>query len=105
MKIYILYVVGLIRELFIIKFFYDLLIVSFVILGDIEIVKKIVFMIVKKLLEVDFVVIVEVKGILLVYEIFKVLNLDEYIVVRKSVKVYMEEFIEVEFYFIIIIDL
>ena len=96
MKTYTLNIAGLKRELPIIKLSYDLSIASFVILGDTEIVKKTAPMIAKKLPEVDFVVTAEAKGIPLAYEISKILNLDEYIVARKSVKAYMEEPIEVE---------
>ena len=96
MKTYTLHVAGLTRELPIIKLSYDLSIASFVILGDTEIVKKTAPMIAKKLPEVDFVVTADAKGIPLAYEISKILNLDEYIVARKSVKAYMEEPIEVE---------
>ena len=96
MKTYTLHVAGLTRELPIIKLSYDLSIASFVILGDTEIVKKTAPMIAKKLPEVDFIVTAEAKGIPLAYEISKVLNLDEYVVARKSVKAYMEEPIEVE---------
>ena len=96
MKTYTLRVAGLTRELPIIKLSYDLSIASFVILGDTEIVKKTAPMIAKKLPEVDFVVTAEAKGIPLAYEISKILNLNEYIVARKSIKAYMEEPIEVE---------
>ena len=94
MKTYTLHVAGLTRELPIIKLSYDLSIASFVILGDTEIVKKTAPMIAKKLPEVDFVVTAEAKGIPLAYEISKILNLNEYIVARKSIKAYMEEPIE-----------
>ena len=96
MKTYTLHVAGLTRELPIIKLSYDLSIASFVILGDTEIVKKTAPMIAKKLPEVDFVVTAEAKGIPLAYEISKILNLNEYIVARRSIKAYMEEPIEVE---------
>ena len=96
MKTYTLNIAGLKRELPIIKLSYDLSIASFVILGDTEIVKKTAPMIAKKLPEVDFVVTAEAKGIPLAYEISKILNLNEYIVARKTVKAYMEEPIEVE---------
>ena len=96
MKTYTLHVAGLTSELPIIKLSYDLSIASFVILGDTEIVKKTAPMIAKKLPEVDFVVTAEAKGIPLAYEISKILNLNEYIVARKSIKAYMEEPIEVE---------
>ena len=96
MKTYTLNVAGLTRELPIIKLSYDLSIASFVILGDPEIVRKTAPIIAKKLPEVDFIVTAEAKGIPLAYEISRVLNLNEYVVARKSVKAYMEEPIEVE---------
>jgi len=96
MKTYTLHVAGLTRELPIIKLSYDLSIASFVILGDTEIVRKTAPIIAKKLPEVDLIVTAEAKGIPLAYEISKVLNLNEYVVSRKSVKAYMEEPIEVE---------
>ena len=96
MKTYTLSVAGLTRELPIIKLSYDLSIASFVILGDTEIVRKTAPIIAKKLPEVDFIVTAEAKGIPLAYEISRVLNLNEYVVARKSVKAYMEEPIEVE---------
>ena len=96
MKTYTLHVAGLTRELPIIKLSYNLSIASFVILGDTEIVRKTAPIIAKKLPEVDFIITAEAKGIPLAYEISKILNLNEYIVARKSVKAYMEEPIEVE---------
>ena len=96
MKTYTLNVAGLTRELPIIKLSYDLSIASFVILGDTEIVRKTAPIIAKKLPEVDLIVTAEAKGIPLAYEISRVLNLNEYVVARKSVKAYMEEPIEVE---------
>ena len=96
MKTYTLNVAGLARELPIIKLSYDLSIASFVILGDTEIVRKTAPIIAKKLPEVDFIVTAEAKGIPLAYEISRILNLNEYVVARKSVKAYMEEPIEVE---------
>ena len=96
MKTYTLNVAGLTRELPIIKLSYDLSIAIFVILGDTEIVRKTAPIIAKKLPEVDFIVTAEAKGIPLAYEISRVLNLNEYVVARKSVKAYMEESIEVE---------
>ena len=96
MKTYTLHVAGLTRELPIIKLSYDLSIASLVILGDTEIVRKTAPIIAKKLPEVDFIVTAEAKGIPLAYEISRILNLNEYVVARKSIKAYMEEPIEVE---------
>ena len=91
MKTYTLNIAGLKRELPIIKLSYDLSIASFVILGDTEIVRKTAPMIAKKLPDVDFIITAEAKGIPLAYEISRVLNLNEYIVARKSIKAYMED--------------
>ena len=96
MKTYTLHVAGLTRELPVIKLSYHLSIASFVILGDTEIVRKTAPIIAKKLPEVDFIVTAEAKGIPLAYEISRILNLNEYVVARKSIKEYMEEPIEVE---------
>ena len=96
MKTYTLNIAGLKRELPIIKLSYDLSIASFVILGDTEIVRKTAPMIAKKLPDVDFIVTAEAKGIPLAYEISRILNLNEYIVARKSIKAYMEAPIEVD---------
>jgi len=65
-------------------------------LGDTEIVRKTAPMIAKKLPDVDFIITAEAKGIPLAYEISRVLNLNEYIVARKSIKAYMEAPIEVD---------
>ena len=96
MKTYTLHVAGLTRELPIIKLSYDLSIASFVNLGDTEIVRKTAPIIAKKFPEVDFIVTAEAKGIPLAYEISRILNLNEYIVARKSIKAYMEKPIEFE---------
>lgn len=95
MKYYTLNIAGLRRELPIIKLSDELSIASFVILGDTELVEKIAPILATKLPEVDILVTAEAKGIPLVYEISKILNLKSYVVARKSVKAYMEEPIEV----------
>lgn len=95
MKYYTLNIAGLRRELPIIKLSDELSIASFVILGDTELVEKTAPILATKLPEVDILVTAEAKGIPLVYEISKILNLKSYVVARKSVKAYMEEPIEV----------
>ncbi len=95
MKYYTLNVAGLTRELPIIKLSDNLSIASFVILGDTELVEKTAPVLANKLPEVDILVTAEAKGIPLVYEISKILNLKSYVVARKSVKAYMENPIEV----------
>lgn len=95
MKYYTLNIAGLTRELPIIKLSDNLSIASFVILGDTELVEKTAPVLANKLPEVDILVTAEAKGIPLVYEISKILNLKSYVVARKSVKAYMENPIEV----------
>lgn len=86
---YELNVCGIKRNLPIIKISEDLAIASFVILGDTELIVNVAPQIAKKLPEVDILVTAEAKGIPLVYEISKLLNMKEYIIARKSIKPYM----------------
>lgn len=87
---YTLEVAGITRELPIMEISDNLSIASFVILGDTEIVCAAAPEIVKRLPEVDILVTAEAKGIPLVFEISKLLNMKKYIVARKSVKAYMD---------------
>ncbi|HWO76438.1 MAG TPA: phosphoribosyltransferase family protein [Bacillus sp. (in: firmicutes)] len=91
METYPLIVAGIKRELPIIPISDQLKIASFVILGDTEIVSAAAPLLAEKLTEVDYLVTAEAKGIPLVYELSKQLNMNQYIVARKSVKPYMEE--------------
>ncbi|MET3696726.1 adenine phosphoribosyltransferase [Bacillus oleivorans] len=91
METYPLMVAGIKRELPIIPISDQLKIASFVILGDAEIVSAAAPLLAEKLTEVDYLVTAEAKGIPLVYELSKQLNMKQYIVARKSVKPYMEE--------------
>lgn len=86
---YELNVCGIKRNLPIIKISEDLAIASFVILGDTELIVNVAPQIAKKLPEVDILVTAEAKGIPLVYEISKLLNMKEYIIARKNIKPYM----------------
>ena len=90
-KTYSLNVAGVTRELPIIKLNEDLSIASFVILGDVELVTKAAEELIKKIPEVDILVTAEAKGIPLVFEMARLLNNDNYIVARKSIKPYMED--------------
>lgn len=87
--IYNIEVVGVKRELPIIKISNKLSIASFVILGDTELICAAAPEIVKRLPEVDILVTAEAKGIPLVFEISRLLKMKKYIVARKSVKPYM----------------
>ncbi|MEK4443578.1 phosphoribosyltransferase family protein [Niallia sp. FSL K6-0077] len=91
METYSLTVAGVKRELPIIPISNDLKIASFVILGDTEIVVAAASLLAEQLKDIDYLVTAEAKGIPLVHELPKQLNMSEYIVARKSVKPYMDE--------------
>ncbi len=88
-KTYELNVANVTRKLPIIKISEDLAIASFVILGDTQLVCSAAKELVKRLPEVDILVTAEAKGIPLVFEISRLLDMEKYIVARKSVKSYM----------------
>lgn len=88
---YTIEVAGVTRHLPIIQISDKLSIASFVILGDTELVCAAAPEIVKRLPEVDILVTAEAKGIPLVFEISRLMNMERYIVARKSIKAYMEE--------------
>lgn len=88
-RYYTLKVAGVTRELPIVQISENLCIASFVILGDTELVLSAAPEIVKRLPEVDILITAEAKGIPLVFEISRLLNMKRYVVARKSVKPYM----------------
>jgi len=88
-NIYEINICGVKRSLPIIKISDNLAIASFVILGDTELIAKTAPILAEKLPQVDFLITAEAKGIPLVYEISKLLNMKEYIIARKSIKPYM----------------
>lgn len=90
MKTYTIEVAGVKRELPVVKIDDGLSIASFVILGDTELVQAVAPELIKKMPEVDYLVTAEAKGIPLVYEMSRLLGMKKYIVVRKSIKSYME---------------
>jgi len=88
-SVYEINICGVKRKLPIIKISDNLAIASFVILGDTELIVKTAPVLAGKLPQVDVLVTAEAKGIPLVYEVSKLLNMKEYIIARKSVKPYM----------------
>lgn len=90
MKKYCLKVAGLTRELPIIQISPTLSIASFVILGDTELVLAASPLLVEKLPEADVLITAEAKGIPLIFEMSRLLNMRRYVVARKSVKPYMD---------------
>lgn len=81
---------GLSRELPIVQVAPGLSIASFVILGDTELVTTVAPEIVRRLPELDALIVAEAKGIPLAHEVSRLLGMN-YLVARKSVKPYMEE--------------
>lgn len=82
-------IVGCIRQLPIIRISDDLDIASFVLLGDAELVVKAAAELVKRIPEADYLITAEAKGIPLVQEMARIMNMKRYFVARKSVKPYM----------------
>lgn len=88
-NIYEINICGVKRSLPKIKINDNLAIASFVILGDTELIVKTAPILASKLPQVDIIITAEAKGIPLVYEISKLLDMKEYIIARKSIKPYM----------------
>lgn len=91
MNTYELNLCGLKRELPIVRIDDDTSIASLVILGDVELVHVAAKELVKKIKDIDYIVTAEAKGIPLAFEISRQLGMNEYIVIRKSVKTYMND--------------
>ncbi|MCG7315924.1 phosphoribosyltransferase family protein [Brevibacillus laterosporus] len=89
-KTYTLEVAGITRHLPIIPITESLSIASFVILGDTELVTVAAPLLAAKLPEVDVVITAEAKGIPLIHEVSRVLQMKKYYVARKSTKPYMQ---------------
>jgi len=88
-KYYTLEICGLKRQLPIMSVSEELSIASFVILGDTELVCRVAPELVKKLPPFEVIITPEAKGIPLAFEISRLLNMN-YIIVRKSIKAYMD---------------
>ncbi len=96
MKYYNLKIAGLTRDLPIIKISDDLSIASFVVLGDCELITATAKELIKKIPDVDYFVTAEAKGIPLVHELCRLRKMPYYIVVRKSIKSYMNGAITID---------
>lgn len=88
-KFYEMNIVGCIRKLPIIRISDDLDIASFVLLGDSELVVKAAAELVNRIPEADYLITAEAKGIPLVQEMARIMNMKRYFVARKNVKPYM----------------
>lgn len=90
-KYYEMNICGCIRKLPIIRISDSLNIASFVLLGDAELVVEAAKELQARIPEVDYLITAEAKGIPLVQELARILNMSRYFVARKSVKPYMED--------------
>ena len=88
---YTLKIAGLTRVLPIIRLNEKLSIASFVVLGDAELIQATAPLLVSKLPAVDLLVGAEAKGIPLLHEMSRLMGLSRYVVVRKSIKAYMQD--------------
>lgn len=88
---YTLKIAGLTRVLPIIRLNEKLSIASFVVLGDAELIQAAAPLLVPKLPGVDLLVGAEAKGIPLLHEMSRLMGLSRYVVVRKSIKAYMQD--------------
>ena len=88
-KYYEMNIAGCIRRLPRIRITDSMEIASFVLLGDAELVVKAAAELVKKVPEVDYLITAEAKGIPLIQEMARILDMKRYFVARKSVKPYM----------------
>ena len=88
-KKYEIIIAGLKRDLPIVQITDDMAIASFVLLGDCQLVLKAAEALLPKIPEVDYLITAEAKGIPLVQELARLLNMDRYFVARKSIKPYM----------------
>lgn len=91
MQTYEITIAGITRHLPIVKIKDELQLASFVILGDTELTTVAANELKQRLPEVDILVTAETKGIPLVHELAKQMNMSHYVVARKSVKAYMQQ--------------
>ena len=90
-KFYEMNIVGCIRKLPIVRISDNMNIASFVLLGDAELVVKAAAELVVRIPEVDYLITAEAKGIPLVQEMARIMDMKHYFVARKSVKPYMTD--------------
>lgn len=90
-KFFEINIVGCIRKLPIVRISDNMNIASFVLLGDAELVVKASEKLIERIPKVDYLITAEAKGIPLVQEMARILNMKQYFVARKSVKPYMTD--------------
>ena len=83
-------IMGLKRKLPFVEVEDGLVLASFVVLSDTELIRTVAPELLKRLPEVDMLMTAEAKGICLTYELSRLLGMNEFIVARKSRKPYMQ---------------
>lgn len=85
---------GVKRKLPFVKIKEDMALASFCIVSDTELVQVAAPKLAEKLPPVDVLLTAEAKGIILTYEISRILGMDRFVVARKSKKPYMQNVVE-----------
>ena len=89
-------IAGLKRSLPLCKINDDLYIAAFIMFGDVEITKACATELLKKAPEFDIMITAESKGLPLLYEMARQTNASNYILARKSPKLYMKNIVTTE---------
>lgn len=89
---------GVKRQLPFVKIKDDLALASFCIASDTELVQAVAPELVKRLPEVDVLLTAEAKGIILTYEISRLLGMKDFVLARKHKKPYMQNVLEATVY-------
>lgn len=90
MKYFDFELLGIKRKLPFVKVAGRLALASFVVISDTELVKAAAPELVKRLPEVDLLLTAEAKGIILAYEMSRIMGMENFVVARKSYKPYMQ---------------
>ena len=89
---------GVKRKLPFVKIKDDMALASFCIVSDTELVQAVARELVKRLPEVDVLLTAEAKGIILTYEISRLLGMKDFVLARKHNKPYMQNVLEANVY-------
>lgn len=89
---------GVKRKLPFVKIKDDMALASFCIASDTELVQAVALELIKRLPEVDVLLTAEAKGIILTYEISRLLGMKDFVLARKSNKPYMQNVLEATVY-------
>lgn len=85
---------GVRRKLPFVKIRDDMALASFCIVSDTELVRAVAPSLAEKLPDVDLLITAEAKGIILTYEISRLLGMKDFVVARKHKKPYMQNVLE-----------